>query len=359
MRLSLSMIVRDEERTIGRVLAQAGEFCDEMVVVDTGSTDRTRAIAEESGARVLDFEWVDDFAAARQFSYEACTGDWVLWLDADDVLTPESRAAYSDVKRDVLADTLDFVSVPYRYHFDPDTDVCTLSFNRERLVRRVYGVQWAGVVHEVLIVAGSRGVVREDLYVEHRPHPERGPAKVGRNLAILERAVAGGDRAPRTLFYLANELRDNARHGEAIDVYRDYLGAPGPDWEAYAAEISIAKCSFALGRDDEGIEAVHAAMRRDSSRAEAFMLIGRWHYDRKEWTRAGPYFFAAAAATRPEEGFVEETCYSWAPWDFLGVCLANSGRHEEAIEATRRSLLLGNPERARLKANLRWSVDQL
>ncbi len=359
MRLSLSMIVRDEERTIGRVLAQAAEFCDEMVVVDTGSTDKTRAIAESAGATVLDFEWIDDFAAARQFSWDACTGDWVMWLDADDVLTPEVRVAYGEVKQKVLNNSLDSVWAPYRYHFDPASGLCTYAFNRERLVRRAEGVHWAGVVHEVLMVPGTRSVVRDDLYVEHRPLPEKGAAKVGRNLAILEKAVAGGDRAARTLFYFANELRDNGRHAEAIDVYRDYLTLPSPWWEAYAAEISVAKCAFALGRDEEGVASLHAAMRRDSSRAEAFVFMGRWHYDRKEWTQASPYYFAASAAVRPTEGFVEEPFYSWLPWDFLGVCLANSGRHEEALEANRRSLMLGNPDRDRLKANMRWSVEQL
>jgi tetratricopeptide (TPR) repeat protein len=359
VRLSLSMIVRDEERTIGRVLAQAGEFCDELVVVDTGSTDRTRDIAARAGARVLDFTWIDDFAAARQFSWDACTGDWVLWLDADDVLTADARAAYAHVKQQVLNDRLDAIWAPYRYHFDPETGVCTYAFNRERLVRRAPGVHWEGVVHEVLIVPGDRTILREDLYVEHRPHPERAPAKAGRNLAILERAVADGDRAPRTLFYFGNELRDNGRYAEAIEAYRDYLAAPGPWWEAYAAEISLARCAFGAGRDDEAIGALLAALRRDASRAEAFMQLGKWHYDRKEWTLAIPYYSAAASCRRPSEGFVQESDYSWAPWDFLGVCLANAGRHEEAIEAIQRSLRAGNPDRDRLKANLRWSVDQL
>ena len=353
------MIVRDEERTIGRVLAQAASFCDEMVVVDTGSTDKTRAIAESAGARVLDFEWIDDFAAARQFSLDACTGDWVIWLDADDVVTMDAQAAYREVKETVLDNSLDYVSAPYRYHFDPVTGACTYAFNRERLVRRVYGLVWAGVVHEVLMVPGNRGIVREDLYIEHRPHPERGSLKVGRNLAILERAVASGDRAPRTLFYFANELRDNGRNAEAIDAYRDYLAVPGPSWEAYAAEVALARSAFVLGRDQEALESLHRAVQRDSSRAEAFVLLGRFHYDRKEWEQAIPYYVAATSARRPSEGFVEESDYSWGALDFLGVCLANAGRHEEAIHATLGSLRAGNPERDRLKANLHWSIDQL
>lgn len=63
--LSLTMIVRDEESTLGRVLGQAATFCDEMVIVDTGSQDHTPEVAREAGARVLDFLWIDDFAAAR------------------------------------------------------------------------------------------------------------------------------------------------------------------------------------------------------------------------------------------------------------------------------------------------------
>ncbi len=161
------------------------------------------------------------------------------------------------------------------------------------------------------------------------------------------------------MFYFANELRDNNRLAEAIDVYRQYLEDPGPWWEAYAADVAVAKCSFAVGRDEDAVASLQAAIRRDASRAEAFMLMGRWHYDRKEWRHAIPHYFAAAGTDRPAEGFVQDADYSWAPWDFLGVCLANAGRHEEAIEATKRSLKLGNPDRERLKANLRWSIDQL
>jgi tetratricopeptide (TPR) repeat protein len=358
MRLSLSMIVRDEEATIGRVLEQTAEFCDELVVVDTGSVDATRSIAEAAGARVLDFEWVDDFAAARQFSWDACTGDWVLWLDADDVIPPEARLAYRELK-DELSDDIDALWAPYLAQFDPLTGACVYALNRERVVRRVAGVHWVGPVHESLVIPGNRHVLRADLCVEHRPPSGRGPRKAQRNLAILQRSVAQGDHSSRTLFYLGNELRDAGRYPEAIDAYRQYLHAPGPSWEAYAAELSLARCALALDRGDETMASLQDAVRREPSRAEAYMALGRIHYDRQEWGLAVPFYTAAASAVRPDVGFVQETDYSWGPWDLLGVCLAHLGRHREAIDAIVRSLRAGNPDRERLEANLRWSAAHL
>lgn len=80
------MIVRNEEQTLGPCLASVRDLADEIVIVDTGSTDRTRELARAAGARVFDFPWVDDFAAARNESLRHATGSWILWLDADDRL---------------------------------------------------------------------------------------------------------------------------------------------------------------------------------------------------------------------------------------------------------------------------------
>ncbi|MDP9182773.1 MAG: glycosyltransferase family 2 protein, partial [Actinomycetota bacterium] len=140
--LSMTMIARDEEATIGRVLFQAKQFCDELIVVDTGSTDRTVSIAEAAGARVLHFPWVDDFSAARNHALEAATTDWVIWLDADDVVTREMQGAFSDLKSSALSEGLDGVYVQYRYHFD-ENGACTFAFPRERFVRRTEGARWS------------------------------------------------------------------------------------------------------------------------------------------------------------------------------------------------------------------------
>ncbi len=90
-RVSLTMIVRDEEKNLPSCLESVRGIFDEVVVVDTGSVDRTREVAREYGARVFDFVWVDDFAAARNAALARATGDYAFWIDADDVVEPGER----------------------------------------------------------------------------------------------------------------------------------------------------------------------------------------------------------------------------------------------------------------------------
>ena len=85
-KVSLCMIVRNEERNLPSCLAGVAELVDEIIVVDTGSTDGTKEQAAKWDAKVFDFPWVDDFSAARNESLRHATGDWILWLDADDRL---------------------------------------------------------------------------------------------------------------------------------------------------------------------------------------------------------------------------------------------------------------------------------
>jgi tetratricopeptide (TPR) repeat protein len=89
--LSLCMIVRDEEQMLGRCLAAAAPAVDEIIVVDTGSTDSTIEIARSFGARVIEFPWTGSFSEARNVSFEAATGDWLVYLDADEILVAEDR----------------------------------------------------------------------------------------------------------------------------------------------------------------------------------------------------------------------------------------------------------------------------
>src|SRR5258707_8109613 len=90
MSLSVCLITRNEERCLGRALRSVAGIADELIVADTGSTDRTVAIAAELGARVHAFVWDDDFSAARNFTLSQAKGDWIYWLNPDEEISPAS-----------------------------------------------------------------------------------------------------------------------------------------------------------------------------------------------------------------------------------------------------------------------------
>ena len=102
--ISLCMIVRNEEDVLARCLTSVADLVDEIILVDTGSSDRTKEIAARYTDRIFDFPWMDDFAAARNHAFLQATGDYCLWLDADDLLEEADRAAFRRKYRDLLVE---------------------------------------------------------------------------------------------------------------------------------------------------------------------------------------------------------------------------------------------------------------
>lgn len=107
------MIVKNEEQFLRNCLSEAKLYCDELIVVDTGSTDRTAAIAEECGAQVFSFEWCHDFSAARNYSLQFATGDFILVLDADERLSPEGWETLVKTAQESSSDCFDLRQVNY------------------------------------------------------------------------------------------------------------------------------------------------------------------------------------------------------------------------------------------------------
>jgi len=87
--ISLCMIVKDEEQTISKCLESVKSVVDEIIIVDTGSTDATKEIVKKYDAKVYDFQWIEDFSAARNFAFSKATKEYILWLDADDIIDTE------------------------------------------------------------------------------------------------------------------------------------------------------------------------------------------------------------------------------------------------------------------------------
>lgn len=352
--LSVAMIVRDEADKLAAVLGDAVGFCDELVVVDTGSKDATMEIARSAGASVYELEWIDDFAAARNAAFDHCTSDWIMWLDADDRLPPDVQAAIRALKP-TLTDDIDAVFAEYRL-FDTTGSRVLMRYDRERLIRRASGVRWAGQVHEAIVVNSARSIRVSDVYVEHRPAADEGGPSV-RNLRILQRMYGEADHPPRTTFYLANELREHGLHAEAVELYSEYLGISVLPWERYSAQVYLSICLSALGRKAEALQQAFAAMTEDPSRAEAPMRAALHYYELEAWAQAIPLFLAATAAQRPQLGFASDADYTYLPWDYLGVCYYRLGKQQDALRTTARAIELGSPDIERLRANIKYIAD--
>jgi tetratricopeptide (TPR) repeat protein len=145
LRLSLCMIVRDEEEMLPRCLAAVADAVDEMVIVDTGSTDRTVQIAESFGARVLSHQWTGSFAEARNVSFEAASGDWLIYLDADEVLVTEDAKLLRSLTGRTWREAFYLSETNYTGDLDDGTAV---THNALRMFRNRPEYRFEGRLHE-------------------------------------------------------------------------------------------------------------------------------------------------------------------------------------------------------------------
>jgi glycosyltransferase involved in cell wall biosynthesis len=217
--VSLCMIVRNEEHHLPDCLRSVAGIFDDVVVVDTGSQDRTRAVAESFGARVFDFPWVDSFAAARNESLRHARGKWVLWLDADDRLDEENRHKLKDVLAG-LGDELDAYAMKVRSVLDANRTAFRV-LDQVRLFRNLPGVRWDYRIHEQILPAVNRlgGVVRwADVIIDHVGYQDAGArrGKLERNLRLLEMDHADRSKDGFTLFNLGWTMLDLGRTEEAL-----------------------------------------------------------------------------------------------------------------------------------------------
>lgn len=186
--LSAAMIVRDEEAHLAACLASIRDIVDELVVVDTGSVDRTAEIARASGARLFHLGWQDDFAGARNHALDRARGAWILYIDADERLRPVDR-------RHVEAILSDAGKAAYALRFHPMTGFT--AYWERRLFRKDSRLRFEGVIHERIpaaawraLEAEGKAIGRAALTLDHVGYDGEQRAKHRRNLPLLRRQLA-------------------------------------------------------------------------------------------------------------------------------------------------------------------------
>ena len=326
------MIVKNEEETIARALTCVKKFADEIIVADTGSTDKTADIAASHGAKVYAFEWKDDFSAARNFAFSKATCDYVMWLDADDVINGDNCDKIIALKP--MLDKADIWYMKYATAFDKNGKP-TFEYLRERVFRRSLGACWTDPVHEVFYAAGTREF--SDVTVLHeklRPSPKR------RNLDIYFKLIASGAKmSPRQKFYFANELYSNDLLPLAISAYNDFLESDGMIENKVQAAINLSRIRAASGDLPAALSDLTRALSLGEPSGELCVALGNI-YSALTNTDAAIFWYKAAIRPLPENtlAFVDVYCYYYYPLIQLGLCYYKKGDIPAAADCTRRAL---------------------
>jgi GT2 family glycosyltransferase/tetratricopeptide (TPR) repeat protein len=347
-RVTLCLIVKNEESNLGDCLGSAADLVDEVIVVDTGSTDATKEIASRFGARVFDFPWCDSFAAARNESLRHATGDWIFWLDADDRLDEENRAKlrtlFAGLGEENAAYVLKCLCLP-----DAATGSSTV-VDHVRLFRNRPDVRWTYRVHEQILPAIRKtgGAVRwSEVVIRHTGYqdPPLRRRKLERDLRILRMENSERPDDPFTLFNFGQVAQELGRHAEAIPLLRRSLEKSHPkDSIVRKLYALIAGCHRQLGQPAEALSACREGRVHYPDDAE--LLFVESILLREKGDLAGAEVCLRRTLSAPTEGHfasLDAGLRGYKARQNLAILCQQQGRPEEA-EAHFRQVVAERPE---------------
>jgi tetratricopeptide (TPR) repeat protein len=354
-KLSLCMIVKNEEANLAACLRPICAVVDEIVIVDTGSADRTKEVAAEFGARVFDFPWRDDFSAARNESLRQARGEWVFWLDADD------RVDKDNAKK--LEHLFAEIKEPAGYYMTMigDQSPQNQGIQQVRLFKLAAETRWQYRAHEQIAPALLRmgyPLYETDIVVRHTGYtsPEVVRRKWERNLHLLHLDVADRPNDVPTLFHLGMTYVLLARYEEAVPCLEKALTPLTPhNPEARFVYRYLVDSLRGIGRADLALQRCLQGLRwfpddfylqpvQRSLATEAKKLAleqARQQYQEGHWQQAEQVY----------QQILEVDPIQVDALHLLGLIAGQTGRHDLAVEYLQAALRL-KPDFAAAHNNL-------
>ncbi len=343
-KLSLCMIVKNEEKVLARCLDSAKQFVDEIIIVDTGSTDKTLDIAKRYTNKVYSFEWTQDFAKARNFAISKATCEFVMWLDADDVITKDNLQKLLILKQNLIFDTY---MLKYQIGFDENGN-CTFEYYRERIFRRCDKANFKGFIHEAVVPFGK--ISYEDIAITHKSIKTE--KSKNRNLKIYQYHLKNGAKlSARETFYYARELYFNSYYKKTIEVLKKYLKMNNKFLpNIIDAHILISDCYLKLNDVNLAKKWLFDSFLYSTPNAIINCKLGNIFVLQKDYKSAIYYYMSALICQKDIESgaFIENDYYDFLPFLQLSFCYYNIGDYNnfekyhnlaKAIKPTDKSIL--------------------
>lgn len=338
--IALAMIVKNEAHNLPQLFESIKDCFDEIHITDTGSTDDTVKIAEEHGAIVHHFEWIDDFAAARNYSFQFPKTDFIMWMDGDDVL--ENREAFI-AWRDNALEGADYWLATYHYSSRAEDNYSLCSFARERVVRRVKELKWSYFVHEGIMpksaVSDVRGAYATTWAIRHKRTEVDLKADRSRNLRLFDKHKDNLDA--RMKFYYGKEIFESGDHVDAIRWLMD--AATDETLEIHDRILSLQYAVYCYMKCEQYAKAIQIAfqgVQLEPNRAEFYCLIGDAYIKQNQFAKARPFYEAAKACVNSNDAaknqtgaiFSHDHCYGTYPRNQITRLYVQSNCFDAALK---------------------------
>lgn len=292
--ISLCMIVKNEERALRRCLDSVADLADEIVIVDTGSTDATKRIASQYTDKIYDFTWTGDFAAARNFAFEKAGMDYIYCADADEVLDERNRQAFRLLKETLLPE-IDIVQMYYTNQLAHGT---IYNYDRElrpKLYKRVRTFRWQGAIHEQVVL--DPVIYDSEIEIIHLPEENH----KSRDLAAFTRMTGAGERLDKRLHNIyAKELFISGEDRDFLAA-RDFFRQSCRDSSRSVDEIKEAACVAAraarIAGDAEDFLKYALKVTACEGCAEICCELGEYYLEKQDIDEAVLWFYNGAYET--------------------------------------------------------------
>lgn len=293
--VSLCMIVKNEERVLRRCLDSLRELMDEIVIVDTGSTDRTREIAAEYTDKLYDFVWTGDFSKARNFAFSKAGCDYIYTADADEALDGENRERFRILK-ETLVPEVEIVQMYYGNQLSHGTVYNYDKELRPKLFKRLRSFCWIEPVHETVRLLPV--VFDSDIEITHLPESDH----TGRDLEIFSKMTGKGQTLSKRLVNMyAKELLISGGEKE-LKQAEDYFTRLADDGETEPEQMKEALCVVVRAARMRGdfLKMYRYAMKDVASEgvSEVCCELGEYYLGQKEYQEAAIWFYNAAYETQ-------------------------------------------------------------
>ncbi|WFR56779.1 glycosyltransferase [Anaerocolumna sp. AGMB13025] len=322
--ISACLIVKNEEKILARCLDSLKDIADEIIIIDTGSKDRTKEIAFTYTDQVFDYIWADDFSSARNFSFSKASMEYIYAADADEVIDTENRNKFMQLKQSLLPE-IEIVQMLYTNQLQHNTTYNFDTEYRPKLYKRVRNFYWIDPIHES--VALEPVIYNSEIEIIHLPEDNHGQ----RDFGIFQKIIGSGKvLSAKVQSMYARELFITGTEADflAAECYFEELSEQAiPLEQLKQVQCILVRCGVIKMEPAQIMKYALKNISLDKASAEVCYDVGEYYFRLKDYKEATIWFYNAAYETESDLNIHYSGNY---PLERLALCYKELGIEDQA-----------------------------